>query len=275
MSRGILLLLLLFTPGEPAFAQDTLELALQRINSLLAIQEAISPFESRETADGTDSIEWLNLQIQEGLVRCLNHPSFQPDTHLRHLTHFQINRSPDGYVTAIGWYLNNGGTWQMQYTGLFTSQGGNKRYIPDTDYYPEDAPDSMAKVYQPLSGANCLMIAAVPGMPRHYVYHVQTVYCSTCIGERLGIFRIDSTGFPTPVNLLEGNQDALAAEYRHGSEGLHFDTLRNRILLQLFRDDLSAGWFGVKGSKNALTAVWSFQEGQYSREVFRYYRQRR
>jgi hypothetical protein len=45
---------------------------VQRINSLLAMQEVISPFEARETADGTDSIELLNPQIQEGfnLTRC-------------------------------------------------------------------------------------------------------------------------------------------------------------------------------------------------------------
>lgn len=273
MKRAILFALLFFF-GQSTQAQDV-DSALRRINSFLMLQEAMSPFETYETADGTDSLEWLNVQIQQGLMQWLNHPSFQPDIHFPLLSAFLLNSSPDRQVTAVGFYLNNGGSWRMQYTGFYSRAGGRNRFIPDTEEYPVLYHDSLSKLFQPFTGGVCLLIEPVQGLPRHYVYHVQTVYCATCIGERIGFFRLDSSGNPVPACLLEDGSDNLRVEYRYGSEGLRFDARKHRIVLQLNRDDLSEGWFSLANTNKSLKASWMLKEGKFKKERFRYSRSSR
>jgi hypothetical protein len=270
----LILLALLLVPGQAAKTQ-VIDSALTRINTFMRLQQEMSPFETRETADGTDSIEWLNVQIQNGLMYWLNHPSFQPDIHFPLLSNFRLNSSTDQKITAIGFYLNNGGTWQMQYTGFYSRAGGRNRFIPDTEEYPVLYDDSLSMVFKPFTGGVCLLIAPVGGLPGYYVYHVQTVYCATCIGERIGFFRLDSSGNPVPAYLFYDDSNDLKAEYRYGSEGLRFDARKNRILLQLNRDDLSEGWFIEAKTNKSLKASWLLQEGRFKKERFSYSRRSR
>lgn len=268
------LLGLIFIPGLSLKAQDV-EAALRRINSLLQVQEAISPFQAFDTTDGSDSIERLNTQIQQGLEQWLNHPSFQPDSHFSLLHHFHLVSSPDRRITSVGFYLNNGGSWQMQYTGLFIRAGSRNRFIPDMETVFQAEQDRAAEVFQPLSGGECLLIAPLDELPEHYLYHTRTVYCGTCLGERIGCFRLDSAGNPVPAYLFEDGSDDLRAEYRHGSECFRFDPTKRRVLLQLYRDDLSEGWFGLAKTHQQLKASWLLREGRFMRESFRYSRKRR
>jgi len=270
VNRLILLALLLIT-GHAAKTQD-IDSALTRINTFMGLQQGMSPFETHETADGTDSIEWLNEQIQNGLMFWLNHPSFQPDMHFPLLSRFRLNRSHDGLVTAIGFYLNNGGTMEMQYTGFYTSVGGRNRFLPDTREYPALYEDSLSRVFQPFAGGICLLLVPVKELPGHYAYHVQSVFCSTCMGEEIGFFRLDRSGNPVPANLFEDRSDALRVEYRYGSEGLRFDTIKNRILLHLNRDDLSEEWFTDTKTNKRLMASWLLREARFKKERFRYSR---
>lgn len=273
MNRSILFALLFFF-GQSSQAQ-VVDSTLRRINTVLMLQQGMSPFETYETAHGTDSLEWLNVQIQQGLMQWLNHPSFQPDEHFPLLSRFRLNRSPDGQVAAVGFYLNNGGTWQMQYTGFYSRAGGRNRFIPDTKEFPVLYDDSLSELFQPFAGGVCLLIEPVQGLPRHYVYHVQNVYCATCISEWIGFFRLDSAGNPVPAYLLEDGSDDLQVEYRYGSEGLRFDTTKNRILLQLNRDDLSEGWFTETKTNKSLKASWLLREGRFKKERYRYSRRSR
>lgn len=225
-------------------ADKPLDSALRSINTTLDSMSAISPFDER-----FETIDSLNASIEAGLAHWLNQPDFDIFSYKHLLSSFNFSTSPDSAVWTINWYLNNGGSWVMQYSGYYFQKKDKHLFLKDTESPFEQGTDiTEGTSFQPFSGLSTMDIHLIPGKKPIYIVNSFAQTCNSCGVFQLQAFAIDENGYPVPANIIDSSANIRLECRLNGTNHLEYDAKKKRIYMEVVCDDITAqyGWFKLE-----------------------------
>jgi len=214
------------------------------LNSALDSMYALSPHNDQEFP----IIDNLNSWIGKEINKQFNIPEFDVFKYHTLLKSFYIHCSPDSQVWYFGWYLNNGGSWMMQYGGFYFQNKNMHRFMGDFASLSGDSLPAEARHFNPLASTSVEYIVQMPDKNKIYLCKNFLRTCGTCGTLSLSAFTMNDSGFPVAYNAFD-TTEVFDTECRLRPENnLDYNEKEQTITLNLLFDDLNElyHWFTIK-----------------------------
>jgi hypothetical protein len=245
MHRALFLLACLFIHGiSSAQNTDTAMISrLQTINQNLHKMYALHPFND----EAPNAIDSINQWIDSALNHALNLPDFSIKKYRYLLSEFTLTCSPDSAVWFIGWYLNNGGSWMMEYGGFYFENEKVHRFLQDNSNVTGAIKNSPIKP-SPFAGVVADNIYSIKSKKTIYLANCHIRTCGTCGTLIFYAFTIDENGLPQDYNAFD-TSCSFGTECRlNDVNELSYSPGKKMLQLKLVYDDLNRyySWFKTK-----------------------------